>query len=107
MSVRQDAPAAGVHINQGFVQQHIGSATQHVGSGTSQPKRGRYDKGDEVKNSIMSLLGEDVSFPAVGSRDLDMHSSYPHAVRLRFTCAYFFFDLRFYVSRLLLIKIFF
>lgn len=79
-SYRQDAPAAGLEINQNFIPQTIGSATQHVSSGVAEAKRRKYDRSDEVKQSIQNLLGEDISFPSVQSRDLDVRTSFPHSM---------------------------
>lgn len=88
MSVAKNAPAVGYQINSSFVPQHTGAITEYVGAqGTRQgsqgkhgAKRGCYDDADAAKDSIATLLGQDVAFPAITSRNLDLAQGYPHTM---------------------------
>ena len=82
MSVSKNAPAVGFQINDQFTQRSTGAITEYVGAqGTRQGnKRGCYDDADAAKDSIAKLLGQDVAFPAIMSRNLDLHQGFPHSM---------------------------
>ena len=71
-------PAAGIQKNADFRLDHRGTPIDGAGGTRSGKKKIKVDRpADATKDTITELLGNDVAFANVMTRNLDLYSGYP------------------------------
>ena len=70
-------PAAGIQKNADFRLDHRGTPIDGAGGTRSGKKKIKVDRPADAKDTITELLGSDVAFANVMTRNLDLYSGYP------------------------------
>ena len=70
-------PAAGIQKNADFRLDHRGTPIDGAGGTRSGKKKIKVDQPADAKDAIKELLGSDVAFANVMTRNLDLYSGYP------------------------------